>query len=87
MNPIPSKIRVAIIIEMKNPYAAERKPGVFAKTEIARLLREFADIEESAYGGQRRVETYTDKEGNKVTSIVALDYGNEIPYPKRAFED
>lgn len=86
MNPFPKKVIATIIIEMDNPYA-EGNQNNFVKTEIARMLREFADIEESAYGGQRQVETYTDKKGNKLTNIVSLDYGCKIPYEKKAFED
>lgn len=80
------KIKAIILIDLDNPYK-KGIAGKFIKTELARILKEFADIEGSAYGGQRGVETYTDKEGNKLTSIVAFDFGCEIPYAKLAFED
>ena len=51
--------------------------------EVPRILREYADIESSLNGGRDKVETYTDKFGNKLTSIVALDFGSEIPYSER----
>ena len=78
MRPPLKRVLVNITIEINTPYM----DGKFIKIETPRILREFADIEESSLGGRDRVETYFDKHGNKLTNIVALDYGSQIPYPE-----
>ena len=76
ISPPLKRVLMNITIEINNPYLN----GKFIKIESPRILREFADIEGSSHGGRDRVETYNDKYGNKLTSMVAFDYGSEIPY-------
>ena len=53
--------------------------------EVAKTLREYADIIDNQQGGNDRVETYFSPRGTKLTTMTATCFGHEIPHEPYCF--
>ena len=66
--------RIAIIY-LQNDTIGD---GIFI-SEVAKTLREYADIIENNLAGRRHLEIYNGPRGTKLTAIGATWYGEQIP--------
>ncbi len=74
MQPIQPYSRIQII-HLQNDVIGD---GIFIY-EVAKTLREYADMLENNLGGREHVEIYNGPRGTKLTAIGVTWYGEQIP--------